>query len=99
MAAGRKILAGLNEALAHSRGDTVGAKDFTYRVPERIDVKAVRKKLGLTQAQFAMQFGFNLETVRNWEQAKRQPEASARVLLRIIECEPQAVQRALDIAL
>lgn len=95
MAAGRKILEGLTEALAHSRGVKGDAKEYQVRIPDMIDVKAVRSRLGLTQAEFAMQFGFKLETVRNWEQAKRIPEASARALLKIIESEPEAVQRAL----
>ena len=95
MANGRKILDGLIEALAHSRGEPSGATEFPVRIPDMIDVKAVRSKLGLTQAQFAMQFGFKLDTVRNWEQAKRVPEAPARALLKIIENEPQAVMRAL----
>src|SRR5690242_13030136 len=94
MAAGRKILDGLTEALAHTRGDSQ-ATEHHVRIPDMIDVKAVRSRLGLTQAEFAMQFGFKLETVRNWEQAKRVPEASARALLKIIENEPEAVQRAL----
>lgn len=96
MAAGRKILDGLTEALAHSRGQTTEAREYTVRVPDVIDVKAVRSKLGLTQHEFALQFGFKLETVRNWEQAKRVPEASARALLKIIDNEPQAVMKALS---
>jgi putative transcriptional regulator len=95
MAAGRKILDGLAEALAHTRGEAGAVKEYRVRIPDMIDVKAVRSRLGLTQAEFAMQFGFKLETVRNWEQAKRVPEASARALLKIIESEPDAVQRAL----
>lgn len=98
MATGRKILDGLEEALAHSRGESTGAKSYQVRIPDMIDVKAVRSKLGLTQAEFAMQFGFKLDTVRNWEQAKRVPEAPARALLKIIENEPQAVMRALALA-
>lgn len=98
MAAGRKILDGLTEALAHTRGESGQAKEYHVRIPDMIDVKAVRSRLGLTQAEFAMQFGFKLETVRNWEQAKRVPEASARALLKIIENEPEAVRRALATA-
>lgn len=98
MAAGRKILDGLNEALAHTRGEYSEAREHRVKIPDMIDVKTVRSKLGLTQAEFAMQFGFKLETVRNWEQAKRVPEASARALLKIIESEPAAVQRALATA-
>ena len=95
MAAGSKILEGLNEALAHARGQGVDARETVVRVPDMIDVKAIRSKLGLSQAAFALQFGFKLETVRNWEQAKRAPEASARALLKIIDNDPQGALRAL----
>jgi len=95
MAAGSKILDGLTEALAHARGEATEAKQTRVLIPDMVDVKAVRSKLGLTQSEFAMRFGFKLDTVRNWEQAKRVPEASARALLTIICAEPDAVRRAL----
>jgi len=95
--AGRKILNGLNEALAHARGE-IDAREFRVRVPDMIDVRAVRVSLGLSQAEFALMFGFSVDTVRNWEQAKRVPNAQARALLKIIEKEPVAVKRALAMA-
>ncbi len=60
-----------------------------------IDVKAIRQHLGLTQMEFACRYGLSLGSVRNWEQGCRQPEGPARILLRVIEREPEAVQRAL----
>ncbi|HEV7659933.1 MAG TPA: helix-turn-helix domain-containing protein [Allosphingosinicella sp.] len=95
MAAGSKILEGLTEALAHARGESTDARQVEVRIPDMVDVKAVRQSLGLTQSEFALRFGFKLDTVRNWEQAKRVPEASARALLTIIGAEPEAVRRAL----
>lgn len=65
------------------------------RVPAEVDVKAIRRRMGLTQAAFAARFGFTLSAVREWEQWRRRPEASARVLLKVIEREPEAVERAL----
>jgi putative transcriptional regulator len=49
----------------------------------------------LTQAAFAQRYGFTLSSIRNWEQDRRQPEGAARVLLLVIDKEPEAVQRAL----
>lgn len=98
MSAGSKILDGLNEALAHARGENIGARETPVRIPDMIDVKAVRTRLGLSQAAFALKFGFKLDTVRNWEQEKRVPNAQARALLKIIESEPEAVKRALAMA-
>jgi putative transcriptional regulator len=57
--------------------------------------KAIRSRLGLTQAAFATRFGFDLRAVENWEQGRRQPERPARAFLRVIEREPDAVLRAL----
>ena len=94
---GRKILDGLNEALAHARGQ-LEVREYRVRVPDMIDVRAVRTSLGLSQAAFALKFGFKVDTVRNWEQAKRVPNAQARALLKIIESEPEAVKRALAMA-
>lgn len=88
------IVAGLTQAIAITKGE---ADPATYRVhvPVTVDVKAVRKGLGLTQSQFAARFGFSHGAVRDWEQHRRQPEASARVLLTVIQREPAAVARAL----
>lgn len=66
------------------------------RAPETVDVRAIREALGLTQEQFAARFGFSVWSVRNWEQGVRRPEGPARVLLRVIEREPEAVTRALE---
>ena len=54
--------------------------------------------MGLTREAFAMRFGLQLGTVRDWEQRKRRPEGAARVLLAVIESEPEAVTRALAAA-
>src|SRR5690349_9704021 len=81
--AGRKNLDGLGDALAHARGELI-AREVPVRVPDMIDVRSVRTSLGLSQAEFALMFGFSIDTVRNWEQAKRLPNAQARVLLKII---------------
>ena len=94
---GSKILEGLNEALAHAQGN-LAARESSVRIPDMIDVRAVRAALGLSQAEFALMFGFSIDTVRNWEQAKRVPNAQARALLKIIENEPAAVKRALAMA-
>ncbi|MDQ2859561.1 MAG: helix-turn-helix domain-containing protein [Pseudomonadota bacterium] len=64
--------------------------------PASGDVKAIRGRLGLSQEQFAARFGFSVETIRNYEQGHRRPAGPARVLLRVIASEPDAVTRALS---
>lgn len=89
-----RIMAGLGDAVAIAQGS---ADPTTYRahIPQTIDVRAVRKGLGLTQAQFALRFGFSVGAVRDWEQGRRVPETTNRVLLKVIALEPAAVMRAL----
>ncbi len=55
----------------------------------------VRKKLGLTQIQFAELLGVPIGTLRNWEQARFVLEPAARTLLKLIDREPEAALRAL----
>lgn len=63
--------------------------------PAAEDVRAIRRRLGLSQQQFAARYGFSVETVRNYEQGHRRPAGPARVLLKVIASEPDAVTRAL----
>jgi putative transcriptional regulator len=59
------------------------------------DVRALRERLGLSQEAFAERFQLSLRTIQDWEQRRRVPEGPARVLLRVIEREPEAAARAL----
>jgi putative transcriptional regulator len=92
---GSEIVEALQNAVAYAKGDRSKGRAHRVPVPPRIDVKQVRRKLGLSQNDFAETFGINAATLRNWEQGRRQPEGAARVLLTIIDREPAAVQRAL----
>lgn len=63
---------------------------------ESVDVKSVRNKLHLSQAQFARYFGVSIRTIQEWEQHRRKPTATARNFLIVIEQQPKAVQKALS---
>jgi putative transcriptional regulator len=89
------IKKGLEEAVAYSNGEQIAVKTSTIQVPNDIDVRQIRGKIGLTQQAFAQHFGFALSAVRDWEQGRRRPDRSARILLKVIEHEPDAVERAL----
>ena len=60
-----------------------------------VNVKAIREKLGLTQEGFARRFNLDVRAVQDWEQDRRRPDRAARSLLRVIEANPKAVERAL----
>lgn len=85
------IKKGLSQALAHARGDDVGAVVHQVRVPEP-DVVAIRAKSGLSQREFARSIGVAVGTLQGWEQGRRRPEGPARVLLALIEKRPAIVQ-------
>ena len=87
-----RIMTGLGEVVEIVEGRAQAARIY---VPEDMDVKAIRARLGLSQVAFAARFGFTASAVKEWEQHRRRPEAAARVLLRVIEREPEAVERAL----
>jgi putative transcriptional regulator len=92
-----RILQGLKEALAFVDG-TADPSQYVVHIPPEIDVRAIRGRLGMTQREFATKFGFNINTLRHWEQGRRVPEGPTRAYLTVIDREPQAVQKALRIA-
>lgn len=92
--AGRRIIASLREAVDWAEGKDVQVRVTTLEVPT-IDVGAVRRRLGLSQAAFATKFGFQPATLRNWEQGRTRPDGPARVLLAVIARHPDAVEDAL----
>jgi putative transcriptional regulator len=59
-----------------------------------IDVRALRERLRLTREQFAVRYGLEVETLRNWETGKREPDTTARSYLRAICNAPEEVERA-----
>ena len=92
--AGQRLIQAAKEALAIARGE---ADPSTYRVhlPSEIDVKAIRKRKRMTQTEFAARYQLNVARLRDWEQGRSRPDRDARAYLRVIEREPEAVERAL----
>ncbi len=90
---GDELLKSAREAVAISEGrlEPAGALEF-----EKIDVAAIRKRLDLSQAEFARRFRLSLATVRDWEQKRRTPDRIAANLLRVIDRAPEVVTEALQ---
>lgn len=57
--------------------------------------RRVRKRLGLSQAEFPECIDVSLDTIRNWEQGKRSPTGAAKALLRVLDKVPEAALAAL----
>ncbi len=91
---GERIIEGLEQAVAWTRGENDRVRVTLVQVPE-VDVRQVRQRMGLSQAQFATKFGFPPATLRNWEQGRARPDAPTRVLLAVIAKHPDAVEDVL----
>lgn len=86
---GSRMIEAAKEAAAMARGEVVPGA--VLHTPP--DVRALRARLKLTQPAFAKRFGLPVGTVRDWEQGRAAPDQAARVLLRVIEADPAAVER------
>jgi putative transcriptional regulator len=88
-----KIAAGLREAIAVARGEEKPARMYA---PQEIDVKAIRKKTGMSQEAFAHFYGFTIEQVRAWEQERNRPIGGVRAYLTMIDADHKGVARLLE---
>ena len=91
---GESIIEGLKQAIAWTQGENDDVRVTLVHVPE-VDVRKVRMKMKLSQAQFVTKFGFPPATLRNWEQGRSRPDAPTRVLLAVIAKHPEAVEDVL----
>jgi len=91
MNAFESVSRGLEEALEFANGEVTGAKVHDVAVAQ-VDVAEVRRKTGLSQAEFAMSIGVAKGTLLNWEHGRRHPTGPAQVLLALIARKPSVVQ-------
>lgn len=91
--AGKRIIRSASQALAFAEGKSRQA--YKSHVPEEIDIRRIRTKVGMSQMEFAEHFGVSVRTVQDWEQGRRVPSGASRAFLMVIDREPEAVQRAL----
>ena len=94
-ALGYEIEEALGEVLAHVKGETpLSCRIVDDPAAERIS--ALRKRLKLSRQKFADRFGLDMRAVQDWEQGRRRPDRAARVLLTVIDYNPDAVIHALS---
>ena len=94
-ALGYEIEEALGEVLAHVKGETpLPCRIVDDPAAERIS--ALRKRLKLSRQKFADRFGLDIRAVQDWEQGRRRPDRAARVLLTVIDYNPDAVIHALS---
>lgn len=83
-----ELLASVREGGAILRGERSPSRTFTFETP---DVRSIRRKFDLSQKSFAKLLGISVGTLRNWEQGRRAPRGSARVLLKVAARHPAEV--------
>lgn len=91
---GARIIEGLEQAVAWTRGENNRARVTLVQAPD-VNIRDVREGMGLSQSQFASKFGFPPATLRNWEQGRARPDTPTRVLLAVIAKHPEAVEDVL----
>src|SRR5713226_8333584 len=75
--------------------DAIGTPHLEHHPREApLDVRALRKRMKMTQRQFAGWFGFPVATLRHWERGNRKPSGTAFVLLNVIRDNPRVVLQA-----
>lgn len=87
------LLDAMQEVLEDIQGKT-SLKQRQIKI-EDIDVVSIRQKYHLSQTEFAQKFGFSLRTLQQWEQGRRRPQGSARILLKVIDYDPKTVTQAI----
>lgn len=106
---GERIIEGLDEAVAFEYGKLPGTRvdrvTLTARVAEAppaptytsARIARIRDGLRLSQAVFAMALNVSAETVRAWEQGKREPDGAALRLLQITEQHPEWIMETVSL--
>jgi putative transcriptional regulator len=88
---GAGLIEDMKQVLAHQRGRV----ELEQVWPKPIDVKAIRKRVKMSQAEFSRAYGISKRALQEWEQGGRQPDSAARAYLTVIAKEPAVVRRAL----
>ena len=88
---GAELIEGMKLVVAHRRGEIALEQVW----PRPIDVKAIRRGVKMSQAEFSRAFGISKRALQEWEQGGRQPDSAARAYLTVIAKEPAVVRRAL----
>ena len=94
--AGTRLIQSAKEAAAIARGDAVPAHSW---VPADVEVRDIRHKLDLSQDEFASEFGFTINQIRDWEQGRSRPLGAMRAYLLVIDRDPDGIRKLLKHAM
>jgi len=88
---GADLIGGIKLVAAHQRGEV----ELEQVWPKPIDVKAIRKRVKMSQTEFSRVYGISKRALQEWEQGGRQPDSAARAYLTVISKAPLVVRRTL----
>lgn len=87
-----ELLESVRQAAAIERGQMKPSRVFVVNTKNK--VARVRARLGLSQSRFAALLGISANTLKNWEQGRREPTGAAKVLLKVAARHPKVVLEA-----
>jgi putative transcriptional regulator len=88
----KELIESLTQAVEHAEGKPTGTRTHVVEVP---DVRAIRRQLRMSQQAFARTYRIPVATIKNWEQGRRQPDATAAAYLEAISKRPRDIGEAL----
>jgi putative transcriptional regulator len=88
---GTDLIEGMQLVRAHQGGKI----ELQQVWPKPVDVKAIRKRVKMSQTEFSRAYGISKRALQEWEQGGRQPDSAARAYLSVIAREPSLVRRPL----
>jgi putative transcriptional regulator len=86
----------ITQGIENWLGSKVTLHKFTVEIPDSVqvspdEIKAVRESTHSSQAVMAMRLHVNPRTYQNWEQGKAKPNATAAVLIKLVEKHPETL--------
>ncbi|HSW69451.1 MAG TPA: type II toxin-antitoxin system MqsA family antitoxin [Gammaproteobacteria bacterium] len=93
---GNEMIQSMQDAVKYMRGKKKKAVTHKVVIPDIIDVKSIRKNLNLSRPEFADRYGFSSRTLQHWEQGDRRPHGAAKVLLVLLQREPEVIEQILN---
>lgn len=93
---GQDLIAAMNEALAHRRGE-ITLRTTEVELPDQPPIwtkeaiaRLRRDKLKVSQPIFASYLGISPGALKSWEQGSKKPSGAARRLLQVVANNPKA---------
>ena len=90
----KDLLGSIEQARKIHKGKLKPGRVFEF---SPVAIKDIRRKLHVSQAEFAYMIGVSVATLQNWEQGRRRPDGPALALLKVAESSPDVVMKALHV--